>query len=85
MCQTIFPLRPGQPERRSHDYVRHGTTSLFAALDIATGKVIGQCYPHHRAAEFRQFLDEIEARVPASLDVHLVWDNYATHKTVNQR
>jgi transposase len=64
-----------------HDYVRHGTTSLFAALDVATGNVIGQCYPHHRAAEFRQFLDEIEARVPASLDVHLVWDNYATHKT----
>jgi transposase len=79
--QTVFPMRPGQPERRSHDYVRHGTTSLFAALDIATGKVIGQCYPNHRAAEFRQFLDEIETRVPANLDVHLVWDNYATHKT----
>jgi transposase len=79
--QTVFPMRPGQAERRSHDYVRHGTTSLFAALDVATGKVIGQCYPHHRAAEFRQFLDEIEARVPANLDVHLVWDNYATHKT----
>jgi hypothetical protein len=79
--QTVFPMRPGQPERRSHDYVRHGTTSLFAAFDIATGEVIGLCYPHHRAAEFRQFLDEIEARVPANLDVHLVWDNYATHKT----
>jgi len=79
--QTVFPMRPAQPERRSHDYVRHGTTSLFAALDIATGKIIGQCYPRHRAAEFRQFLDEIEAEVPASLDVHLVWDNYATHKT----
>ena len=79
--QTVFPMRPGQPERRSHDYVRHGTTSLFAALDIATGKVIGRCHPHHRAAEFRQFLDEIEANVPAGLDVHLVWDNYATHKT----
>jgi transposase len=79
--QTVSPMRPGQPERRSHGYVRHGTTSLFAALDVATGKVIGQCYPHHRAAEFRQFLDEIEARVPASLDVHLVWDNYATPKT----
>jgi hypothetical protein len=83
--QTVFPMRPGQPERRSHDYVRHGTTSLFAAFDIATGEVIGLCYPHHRAAEFRQFLDEIEARVPANLDVHLVWDNYATHKTALTR
>lgn len=79
--QAVFSLRPGQPERRSHDYTRHGTTSLFAALDIATGKVIGQCYPQHRAQEFRQFLDEIEARVPRDLEVHLVWDNYATHKT----
>jgi transposase len=79
--QAVFPMRPGQPERRSHDYTRHGTTSLFAALDIATGKVIGQCYPQHRAREFRQFLDEIEARVPRDLEVHLVWDNYATHKT----
>jgi transposase len=79
--QAVFPMRPGQPERRSHDYTRHGTTSLFAALDIATGKVIGQCYPRHRAQEFRQFLDEIEACVPRDLDVHLVWDNYATHKT----
>jgi len=73
-------MRPGQPERRSHD-TRHGTTSLFAALDIATGKVIGKCYPRHRAEEFRQCLDEIEARVPPHLDVHLVWDNYATHQT----
>jgi len=79
--QAVFPMRPGQPERRSHDYARHGTTSLFAALDIATGTVIGQCYPRHRAQEFRQFLDEIEARVPRDLDVHLIWDNYATHKT----
>jgi transposase len=79
--QKVFPMRPGQPERRSHDDVRHGTTSLFAALDVATGKVIGQCYPRHRAAEFRQFLDEIEANVPPDLDVHLIWDNYATHKT----
>ena len=74
-------MRPGQAARRSHDYTRHGTTSLFAALDIATGKVIGQCYPQHRAGEFRQFLDAIEARVPRDLEVHLVWDNYATHKT----
>lgn len=79
--QAVFPMRPGQPERRSHDYTRHGTTSLFAALDIATGQVIGQCYPRHRAEEFRQFLDKIEARVPRDLDVHLVWENYATHKT----
>src|ERR1700677_3996133 len=72
---------PGQPARRSHDYTRHGTTSLFAALDIATGKIIGKCYGRHRAIEFRKFLDEIEAAVPRQLDVHLVMDNYATHKT----
>jgi transposase len=79
--QPMLPMRPGQPARRSHDYTRHGTTSLFAALDIATGRVIGKCYGRHRATEFRKFLDEIEAAVPADLDVHLVWDNYATHKT----
>jgi transposase len=76
--QTVLPMRPGQPERRSHGYMRHGTTSLFAALDIATGSVIGKCYPRHRAEEFRHFLDDIEANVPSELDVHLVWDNYAT-------
>lgn len=79
--QPMLPLRPGQPARRSHDYIRHGTTSLFAALDIATGRVIGRCYPRHRATEFRRFLDEIEANVPTDQDVHLVMDNYATHKT----
>ena len=79
--QPMLPMRPGQPARRSHDYTRHGTTSLFAALDIATGRVIGKCYTRHRAAEFRKFLDEIEASVPRDLDVHLVMDNYATHKT----
>jgi transposase len=79
--QPMLPMRPGQPARRSHDDKRHGVTSLFAALDIATGKVIGQCFPRHRAAEFRRFLDEIEANVPKDLDVHLVMDNYATHKT----
>jgi transposase len=79
--QPMLPMQPGQPARRSHDYTRHGTTSLFAALDIATGKVIGKCYGRHRAAEFRKFLDEIEAAVPRDLDVHLVMDNYATHKT----
>jgi transposase len=80
--QPMLPMRPGQPARRSHDYTRHGTTSLFAALDIATGKVIGKCYSRHRATEFREFLDEIEAAVPRGLDVHLVMDNYATHKTL---
>jgi transposase len=79
--QPMLPMRPGQPARRSHDYTRHGTTSLFAALDIATGHIIGKCYGRHRAAEFRRFLDEIEAAVPGDLDVHLVMDNYATHKT----
>jgi transposase len=79
--QPMLPMRPGQVARRTHDYKRHGTTSLFAALDIATGRVIGRCFPRHRAAEFRRFLDEIEAAVPRDLDVHLVMDNYATHKT----
>ena len=79
--QPMLPMRPGQVARRSHDYTRHGTTSLFAALDIATGHVIGKCYGRHRAAEFRKFLDEIEAAVPSDLDVHLIMDNYATHKT----
>jgi transposase len=79
--QPMWPMRPGRPARRSHDYIRHGTTSLFAALDIATGRVIGKCYPRHRAAEFRKFLDEIEANVPGDLEVHLVMYNYATHKT----
>jgi transposase len=79
--QPLLPLRPGQAERRTHDYVRHGTTSLFAALDVAAGKVIGKCFPRHRAVEFRKFLDEIEAHLPPDLDVHLVLDNSATHKT----
>jgi transposase len=79
--QSMLPMRPGQVERRTHDYTRHGTTSLFAALDIATGAVIGRLYPKHRSAEFRKFLDQIEANVPANLDIHLVMDNYATHKT----
>lgn len=79
--QPMLPMLPGQVERRTHDYQRHGTTSLFAALDIATGAVIGKCYPKHRSIEFRKFLDEIEANVPTDLDIHLVMDNYATHKT----
>lgn len=79
--QPLLPMRPGQVERRTHDYIRHGTTSLFAALDIATGAVIGRTYPRHRSSEFRKFLDQIEANAPAEMDVHLVMDNYATHKT----
>lgn len=79
--QPLLPLRPGQPERRTHDYERHGTTSLFAALDIATGKVIGQCHRRHRHQEFLRFLDRIESEVPAEMEIHLVMDNYATHKT----
>jgi transposase len=78
--QPMLPMRPGQIARRTHDYKRHGTTSLFAALDIATGRVIGKCFPRHRATEFRRFLDEIEANVPRGIEVHLVMDNYATHK-----
>lgn len=79
--QPLLPMQPGQVERRTHDYKRHGTTSLFAALDIATGKVIGRCYKRHRSSEFRKFLDAIDAAVPADLDVRIVMDNYATHKT----
>lgn len=79
--QPILPLRPGQPERRSHDYVRHGTTSLFAALDVKTGTVIGECHRRHRSREFRKFLDSIDTSIPGEFDVHLVMDNYGTHKT----
>ena len=78
--QPILPMRPGQTERRTHDYYRHGTTSLFAALNIATGKVIGRCHKRHRHQEFLRFLAQIESEVPAGLEVHLVLDNYATHK-----
>jgi transposase len=79
--QPLLPMRPGQVERRPHDYARHGITSLFAALDVATGRVIGKCYRRHRSAEFRRFLDQVEAAVPSGLQVHVVMDNYATHKT----
>jgi len=78
--QPVLPLRPGVVERRAHDYVRHGTTSLFAALDAASGRVIGQLHHRHRAQEFRRFLVRIDQEVPAELDVHLILDNYATHK-----
>ena len=83
--QPLLPLAPGIAERRTHDYERHGTTSLFAALDIATGEVIGQLHRRHRSGEFLQFLRTIEANVPATLDVHLIMDNYGTHKTPTVR
>ena len=79
--QPVLPMLPGMPERCTHDYKRHGTTSLFAALDVATGCVIGKCYRRHRAREFLDFLKEIDRCVPEGLDVHIVMDNYATHKT----
>ena len=79
--QPMLPLRPGQLERRTHDYKRHGTTSLFAALELKTSRVIGELHRRHRSQEFRSFLDTIEANVPAELDVHIVLDNYGTHKT----
>jgi transposase len=77
----LLPMRPGQIERRTHDYARHGTTSLFAALDTKTGKIIGQNQQRHRSVEFRNFLDTIEGNVPEELDIHLIMDNYGTHKT----
>jgi transposase len=79
--QPVLPMRPGQVERRTHDYTRYGTTSLFAALDMKSGTVIGECYRQHRAREFRKFLDVIDGAVPEDLAVHLILDNYATHKT----
>src|SRR5438445_4201156 len=79
--QPVLPMMPGTPQRRSHDYVRHGTTDLFAAFNIADGTVISQLRRHHRAAEFRNFLARIDKNVPAGLGVHLVCDNLATHKT----
>jgi transposase len=79
--QPILPMRPGQCERHTHDYIRHGITDLFAALDVATGAVIHQLKPQHRAAEFRRFLASIDKAVPASLDVHVILDNSSTHKT----
>jgi len=79
----LLPMRPGQIERRTHDYQRHGTTSLFAALDTATGKVIGACKQRHRSIEFIKFLDQIDAAVPSDLDIHIILDNYATHKTAS--
>ncbi len=76
----LLPMRPGQIERRTHDYVRHGTTSLFAALEVKSGTVVAACHRRYRSTEFRKFLDRIEAAVPVDLDVHVVLDNYGTHK-----
>jgi transposase len=79
--QPLLPMQPGQVERRTHDYKRHGTTTLFAALNAKTSDVITQFHQRHRSIQFREFLDLIDARVPASLDVHIIMDNYSTHKT----
>jgi transposase len=76
----VLPMMPGMPERRTHDYVRHGITTLFAALDVASGKVIGSIHRRHRAVEFKKFLAKLDKEVPADLDVHLICDNYTTHK-----
>jgi len=83
--QPMLPMRPGQVERRTHDYKRNGTTSLFAALELKTNRVIGRLHRRHRSQEFRSFLDTIEANVPADLDIHIVMDNYGTHKTATIR
>jgi transposase len=79
--QPVLPMRPGQVERRTHDYKRHGTTTLFAALNTKTSQVITQFHRRHRSTEFRKFLDAIDAQVPPPFDVHVVMDNYGTHKT----
>jgi transposase len=81
----ILPMTVGLPERRTHDYRRHGTTSLFAALDVATGSVSGECHRRHRSQEFQRFLDTIDHHVPGDLDIHLILDNYGTHKTARIR
>ena len=77
----ILPLRPGLPERQTHDYKRHGTTTLFAAFNILNGNVIGSCLPRHRGKEFVKFLTQVEHEVPADLEIHLILDNYSTHKS----
>jgi transposase len=79
--QPVLPMMPGMPERRTHDYVRHGTTTLFAAFNVADGTVIGELHRQHRASEFKKFLITIDKTVPPDLDVHLICDNYGTHKT----
>lgn len=81
--QPLLPMEPGQPERRAHDYARHGVTSLFAALDVATGKVIGKCLRRHRSEEFVKFLRHLDRTIEKEpgQEIHLIMDNYATHKT----
>ena len=79
--QPILPMQPGLPERATHDYKRHGTSSLYAALDVSTGKVIGSLHGRHRAIEFKQFLQRLDREVPRDLDVHVILDNSSTHKT----
>jgi len=79
--QPLLPMRPGQIERRTHDYQRHGTTSLFAALVVKSGEIVAECHRRHRSLEFRRFLNRIDANTPVGLDVHLTLDNYGTHKT----
>ncbi len=79
--RPLLPLRPGVPERQTHDYIRHGTTSLFAALEVATGKVIGRCQHRHRSQEFLKFLEEVDRQLAVGPEVHIVMDNYGTHKT----
>jgi transposase len=79
--QPILPMGPGVPERATHDYKRHGTSSLYAALDLSTGKVIGRLHARHRAIEFKKFLQTIDREVPADLDIHVILDNSSTHKT----
>jgi transposase len=78
--QPAFPMMPGMPERRTHDYVRHGTTTLFAAMNVADGTVISSLHRRHRATEFKKFLAKIDHEVPDGLDIHLICDNYGTHK-----
>jgi transposase len=77
----VLPLLPGTPQRQTHDYTRHGTTNLYAALDVASGKVISQMTARHRAIEFKRFLDHVDRQVPAGLDLHVICDNSSTHKT----
>ncbi len=78
----ILPIRPGIPEKQTHDYVRHGTTTLFAALEVATGKVTDACYPRHRNTEFLAFLKQVAKAYPR-VQLHIVVDNYATHRHPN--
>jgi transposase len=83
--EPILPLAPGVPARQSHDYERHGVTSLFAAMDVASGVTISTCYRRHRHQEFLRFLNQIDDNLPGGLDVHLVMDNYGTHKVAKVR